>query len=553
MRKFEYQYTIRYRIVKLDDTKYIFVPDGVLKGEEKEEGFKDILGKTYPYLDDKIDSRRKYYVDNEIIFADDELAAMYDYKEFDSSDESLKFLIDFFYDDFAERIVILDTKDLEKNSNISKIPIFLDVLEDDVEKSVYYMDGDIPGVVLNPNAAKEILECKKLKEVKNILTKYQRQLAFVKQHNKKEGITKICIEDNKVVYYETDRNIDFKELDKAYRKGIDISNPSTDKDNSDISYDGLRKYIKERVFGHDEEIDTFAQKLYMNYTALPGEPIDSVLFVGPTGVGKTETVMAACNYLDIPMCETNASNLVPQGYKGTSIEDVILELYEKSGRDIEKASRGIVFLDEYDKLNNSELDLKIEVKNILLTFAQGGTFFIDTGNYSFSFNSSMVSKLYAGVFPKVTDNKKKVFGFEGMQQSNKKMLTSGEMMRDKIIENKYLTPEELTRISSILVYNDLTREQKKDVLINCKHGIYAKKRDRLKRQFGIDLCVDEVYLDAILDKASGTTGMRSVNSLFTDYLNNAERAVIKGELKDYKKLVLTRDTIDNPNNFRLEK
>ena len=86
----------------------------------------------------------------------------------------------------------------------------------------------------------------------------------------------------------------------------------------------------------------------MNYTALDGEDVESILLVGPTGTGKTETVKAACEYLDIPYFFINASNIVPQGIKGMSIEDVIVGLFEAANYDEKIAQRGLIFLDEFD-------------------------------------------------------------------------------------------------------------------------------------------------------------------------------------------------------------
>ena len=149
----------------------------------------------------------------------------------------------------------------------------------------------------------------------------------------------------------------------------------------------------------------------------------------------------------------NASNLVPQGIKGMSIEDVITGLYESAGRNLKKAEKGIIFLDEFDKLNDSDLDLKEPVKNILLTFTAGGNFPIDNDRYKFDFNSSRTTKICAGVFDRITE-KVKSLGFNSTPEGNEK-LGSAEEIRKKIIEKEYFTQEELTRISTILAYNEL--------------------------------------------------------------------------------------------------
>ena len=391
-----------------------------------------------------------------------------------------------------------------------------------------------------------------MKKAKLILTKYQRGLESIKKHREEDGVTRISISGNKVNYYETNLNVDLDSLDDAYWSIPEETKTITTINNSDISYQGLRNYIKERIFGHEDEIDTFAQKLYMNYTADEGEPVESILFVGPTGTGKTETVRAACNYLGIPMCEANASNLVTQGIMGTSIEDVITSLYERAGCDLKKAQRGLIFLDEFDKLSETTLETKTPVKNILLTFTAGGSFPINNGHYNFIFNSTMTNKIYAGVFERVTD-KVNPMGF-GTVKKIVPLAATDEELRKKIIEKKYFTNEELTRISTILAYDDLTRETKKDILLHSKLSEYTKKRDRYKRQFEIDLLVDDSYIDAVLDKIAVTsTGMRTVNNVFKKSINNAEKVILENEGKGYKKLILTKDTVDDPNKFDLIK
>ena len=197
------------------------------------------------------------------------------------------------------------------------------------------------------------------------------------------------------------------------------------------------------------------------------------------------------------------------------------------------------------------MDIKVAVKNILLTFTAGGSFPIDTDHYHFTFDSSMTNKIYAGVFERITQ-KEKPIGFDVVRKTVPSLGTAEEI-RKKIINKKYFSSEELSRITTILPYNDLSRETKKDILLHCKYSDYAKKCARYKRQFGIDIVIDEAYADAVLDKLADTTGMRSVENLVKRTINNAEKFILENEDKDYKKLVLTKDTVLDPNKFDLSK
>ena len=542
--KMKCQFAIKYQSKKITDTRYMLVPVGLLKGEETEDGFKTNNGYEYPILCDVVNPKQKYYAD--MVYGDDELSLLFDY---DGDDED--FIGDYFYNSYKDTVLFVDTTDVNEAGLLYRNMINLKMISDDVDSSIYYMDGSIPNVVLNEKAIRKMMDCKSLKKVKLMLTKYQKELESIKEHRETEGVTRISITGNRVNYYETSMKIDFDDLDEALW-GEPDNKVIPAASGGEVSYQGLRDYLKERIFGHDSEIDTFAQKLYMNYTAEEGEAVESILFVGPTGTGKTETVRAACEYLNIPMFEANASNLVTQGIMGMSVEDVITGLYENAGCDLKKAQRGLVFLDEFDKLSDTNLETKAPVKNILLTFTAGGCSPINNGHYNFIFNSAMTNKIYAGVFERVTD-KVNPMGF-GAVKKIVPLAGTDEELRKKIVEKKYFTNEELTRISTILAYGDMSRDVKKDILLHSKLSEYVKKRDRWKRQFGIDLVITDDAIDALLDQQSSiSTGMRSVNNIMKKTTDIAERSILENENAGYKKLVLTRDTVDNPSKFDLSK
>lgn len=546
MKKMKCQFAIKYEIIGLDDTHYFFKPRKLLKGEETENGFKSENGKEYPVFINKIDGRRKYYVD--MIYADDELSYMFDY---DGDDED--FIGEYFFENYKDTIMYVDMEDMNDADIPYRNMINTRLIKDSEPSSIYYMDNAIPNVVLNDKAIRELLDCKKLKEVKLLITKYQKNLETIKKRKETDGVTRISITGNKVNYYETDRNIDFEDLEKAVESKKDISSNSGTVGSKEISYVGLRNYIRERIFGHENEVDTFAQKLYMNHTAIDGEQVESILFVGPTGTGKTETVRAACKYLGIPMNEVNASNLIAQGIVGISIEDVILGLYERAGGDLKKAQRGLIFLDEFDKLHDTTNETKNDVKNILLTFTAGGNFPISTSLHNFIFDSTMTNKIYAGVFERISE-KQNPMGFGTTTAKYVPMLGTPNEIRQKIVEKKYMTQEELSRITTVLAYNDLSRETKKDILLNAKSSIYLMKKERYKRQFKIDLDIDNEFIDTLLDKQPrSSTGMRNINNSLSEMIDTVEKIILENEYAGYKKLILTKETVEDHKKFELSK
>ena len=415
------------------------------------------------------------------------------------------------------------------------------------EDATYLYNKDVAAVVLNEDALDTILQMDDIKKIKLLLQNYRQLINSFKEYTDKKGISKVKVVNGRIEEIATDAQIHGLE---AIDIDISVTTKKDEPVRTDFSYQVLRDYIKEYVFGQDDAIDTFAQKLFMNCTAEEGEPIDSILLVGPTGTGKTETIEAAGRYLCIPYFSFNASNLNAEGIKGTSIENILSTLYELAGRDIKKAQRGLVFLDEFDKLNDSELDTKTVLKNILLTFNGGGKFPVVTDRYSFTFDTSMTNKVFAGVFHRIEEAKKRSIGFAGIQDSASPMSESD--IRKRIIENNYFTLEELSRISTILPFQELDRETKIRILKESKLSVLAKKRSRYKRQFGIDIVTTEDFIDAIIESLDKSeTGMRILNNILKGIMDPVEREIIILPIIPYKRLVLSRKTVDNPKDFDL--
>lgn len=533
-KKSKSKYAIKYLVNKLTDEYYTLIPYELIKGDDAEDRFITDNGKSYHYCLSMSDLRCKYVVD--MIKTEEELEI-----EFDALNDKEDTFADLFYEIHKKTFYFVDKSECKEKGCLIKYSLDLPLICEDDKKMIYYMDQGIPNCVLNQNAVDEILNAKSAKEKNALLHKYQQYLSSIKKQYDLKGVSRISIVNNKVEYFDIDGNVkvmDVKAPEVMKKTGKEFSE-------SDISYKGLSNYIKQRIISHDDAIDTFSQKLYMNYTAVQGEVVDSILFAGPTGTGKTETVRAASSYLNSPMFEINASNLVPQGIKGISIEDVIIGLYEASGCSIQKAERGIVFLDEFDKLNSSDLDIKTAVKNILLTFTSGGTFPVQTDHYNFMYNSLMTNKVYAGVFERISKVQNPI-GFNPSTNISQD-LGNDEELRKKIMDKKYFTQEELSRISTILAFDELTKEQKKLAVMNSETSILKQKQKRYLRQFGLDLIVNDDFYDALFEQLpKNTTGMRGVYNLLGRILSEIEKFILEGNTNNAKEFVLTRKQAENP-------
>ena len=285
--KNETDYAIKYRVISLDEGKYFLYPEALISGHGTENGLLTKDGMV-PYLFEIEDLDNEFVVD--CIYSKNALKRIYDF-----SLEDDDFLLDYYYDDVKDTFLFVDLED----GIFTKKEIHMDMLFSDDSNYTYLIHNGVPQILLNEKAVDELLGSGDLKEIRLNLEKNKVLLKKFLQVYKEKGITKIDFSNGNIVSATLDRGI-LDDDSSGSCSTVQDSSDLYDNSNFDISYAGLKKHLHERIYGHDEEIDTIAQKLYMNYTAEDGETVESILLVGPTGTGKTETVKAACEYLDIP-------------------------------------------------------------------------------------------------------------------------------------------------------------------------------------------------------------------------------------------------------------
>ena len=119
----------------------------------------------------------------------------------------------------------------------------------------------------------------------------------------------------------------------------------------------IKQKLDEYVLGQDEDKKTLAVAVYNHYKRIfKNESADvelnksNVLMLGPTGVGKTLLAQTLAKILDVPIAITDATTLTEAGYVGEDVENILLRLIQAADYDIEKAERGIIYVDEIDKI-----------------------------------------------------------------------------------------------------------------------------------------------------------------------------------------------------------
>ncbi len=196
--------------------------------------------------------------------------------------------------------------------------------------------------------------------------------------------------------------------------------------------------ISKKIVGQDEAIVTLVTNLFYNQLIIKeitsnyefdSSELDSrkvgILLDGSTGTGKTAILKEIASKLDLPLCLSNANSFSETGYYGPSITDILRKLYILSGRDIKKAEKGIVVLDEIDKLASTSddfgKDMKKGVQDELLGFISGGEYDFPLedkfGSPTIHFDTSKLTFILSGAFTHLRERK--------IKESNKKQKTIG--------------------------------------------------------------------------------------------------------------------------------
>lgn len=262
----------------------------------------------------------------------------------------------------------------------------------------------------------------------------------------------------------------------------------------------------------------------------------SIIFIdGPTGTGKTAITREITEKLGIPFTSTSVTNYSSTGYVGGDITDVLKELYRKAEGDLEKAQRGIVVFDEFDKIAYSRsggLEMKKAVQQQLLDFLGGGKYNINIGNSIFDMNEIEfdTSKLTFVCLGALTDLRSKKtetrqsIGFGQNTQSSEEQTYS---IIPQDLMNIGLERELVGRFNTYLHTDDYSKESLEKILrestISPLIGFEKWIESRGKR-----LAVDDDVYGLIAEQAYElNTGARSLQTI----MNNIRTPFIKEVLR----------------------
>ncbi len=330
----------------------------------------------------------------------------------------------------------------------------------------------------------------------------------------------------------------------------------------------IKAQLDDYIVGQEHAKKVISVAVYNHYKRVATDTMDEIeieksnmLMIGPTGCGKTYLVKTLARLLDVPLAIADATSLTEAGYIGDDIESVVSKLLAAADNDVERAEKGIIFIDEIDKIakkkNTTSRDVSGEsVQQGMLRLLEGAEVEVPVGANSknamvplATVNTRNILFICGGAFPDLEEiikqrlNKQTAIGYNA--ELKDKYDKDKNILQKVTIEDlkKFgMIPEFLGRLPILYTLQGLTKEMMIKILQEPKNAI-LKQYQKLLELDEVKLEFDEGALEAIAERAlKKDTGARALRAIIEEFMLDIMYEIPKDD--NIGRVTITREYIE---------